>query len=162
MATTAGWQAAAKAAAAQSVLEATMASCDAMVGELLEAHLDKGERNADAVAKRLRENLLTTLTVPGLGFFEDSGPESQMLVTVALRHAAEFELWRDQFGSQLEARFREALETRERRIPMLDVPGAWQRIRESRAVFALLLATAALSACGVSLVDVTRKVLGFL
>jgi hypothetical protein len=162
MATTPGWEAAAKAAAAQSVLEATMASCDAIVVELLEAHLDHGERNAEAVAKRLREHVLANLTEPGFGLFEDSGPESAVLRPVLLRHAAEFELWRDHFERRLEARFRQALETRESRIPMLEIPSAWQRVRESRAVFALLLATAALSACGVSWADITRKVLGFL
>lgn len=157
MAATPGWQAAAKAAAAQSVLEATMASCDAIVVELLEAHLDEGERNAEDIANRLREHLLTTLTAPGLGFFDDAGPESAMLMPAALRHAAEFELWRDHFGQRLEARFRQALETRERRIPMLEVPGAWQRLRESRIVFALLLATAGLSACGVSWLDIVER-----
>jgi hypothetical protein len=162
MAATPGWEAAAKAAAAQSVLEATMASCDAIVLELFESHLDEGERNAEAIANLLREHLLTTLTAPGLGFFEDSGPEAAMLRPAALRHAAEFELWRDHFQQRLEARFRQVLETREHRIPMLEIPGVWQRIRESRTVFALLLATTGLSACGVSWADITRKVLGLL
>src|SRR5262245_55179677 len=73
---TVGWEAAAKAAAAQSVLEATMAACDALVAELFEVYLDRGERNAEAVTTDVRERLLKSLTAPGLGFFEDSGHAS--------------------------------------------------------------------------------------
>ena len=50
MASTVGWEAAAKAAAAQSVLEAPMATFDALVAELFEGYLDRGERDAEAVA----------------------------------------------------------------------------------------------------------------
>lgn len=162
MATTQGWQAAAKAAAAQSVLEATTATCDTLVAELLEVHIDAGERNAEGVAGNLREHLLKKLTAPGLVFFEDSDPESATLAPVAIRHAAEFESWRDDVAEQLAGRFRQALEARERRIPMLEIPSAWQRVRESRAVFAFLLATAALSACGVSWADIARKAFALL
>ena len=81
---------------------------------------------------------------------------------MALRHAAEFEAWRDRVAAGLAARFRQAQEARERRIPLLEVPGTWQRVRESRAVFALLLATAGLSLCGVSWADVARRVFAFL
>jgi hypothetical protein len=45
---------------------------------------------------------------------------------------------------------------------MLEIPSAWQRLRESRAVFAFLLATAGLSACGVSWADIARKVVALL
>lgn len=162
MASTVGWEAAAKAAAAQSVLEATMAASDAFVAELFEVYLDRGGRNADAVAADVRERLLQSLTAPGLGFFADSGPESAGLEPVALRHVAEFESWRDHFAETVAARFREASETRERRIPMLEIPNAWQRLRESRAAFAFLLATAGLSVCGVSWADIARKVVALL
>lgn len=162
MTATPGWLAAAKAAAAQSVLEATMATCDALVAELLEAHIDAGERNSEAVAGGLRERVLKNLAAPGLGFFEDSDPESVALTPVALRHAAEFEAWRERVAAGLAARFRQAQEARERRIPLLEVPGTWQRVRESRAAFALLLATAGLSLCGVSWADVARRVFAFL
>src|SRR5690242_4438279 len=74
MAATPGWQAAAKAVAAQSALEATMAQCDAILVELLEVHVDEGERKPEAVAKYVDEHLLATLTPPGLSFFEDSDP----------------------------------------------------------------------------------------
>jgi hypothetical protein len=162
MASTVGWEAAAKAAAAQSVLEATMAACDALVAELFEVYLDRGERNAEAVATDVRERLLKSLTAPGLGFFVDSEPVSAGFQLVAIRHAAEFESWREKFAEQLAARFLRARETRERRIPMLELPSAWQRVRESRAAFAFLLATAGLSACGVSWADIARKVAAFL
>jgi hypothetical protein len=161
MAKTVGWEAAAKAAAAQSVLEATMATCDALVAELFEVYLDRGERNAEAVATDVRERLLKNLTAPGLGFFTDSAPSTGFEL-VALRHAAQFESWRDEFAERLAARFHRAFETRERRIPMLELPSTWQRVRESRAAFAFLLATAGLSACGVSLGDIARKVVAFL
>jgi hypothetical protein len=162
MASTVGWEAAAKAAAAQSVLEATMAVCDALVAELFEVYLDRGERSAEAVATDVSERLLKGLTAPGLGFFADSGPESAGLELVALRHVVQFESRRDNSAEQLAARFYRALETRERRIPLLEIPSAWQRLRESRAAFAFLLATAGLSACGVSWADIARKVAAFL
>jgi hypothetical protein len=162
MASTVGWEAAAKAAAAQSVLEATMAACDALVAELFEEYLDRGERNAEAVATDVGERLLKSLKAPGLGFFTDSEPASTGFELVALRHAAQFQSWHKEFAERLAPRFHRAFEARERRIPMLELPSAWQRVRESRAAFAFLLATAGLSACGVSWADIARKVVAFL
>src|SRR5438045_2866898 len=91
MAATPGWQAAAQAVAAQSVLEATMAQCEALLAELLEVHVDEGERDAEAVAKYVCEHVLSTLTAPGLRFFQDSDPEAATLKPVELRHAVAFE-----------------------------------------------------------------------
>lgn len=162
MSSTVGWETAARAAAAQSVLEATTAACDATVAELFEAYLDRGVRDAEAVATHVRDRLLKSLEAPGLGFFADSGSDSAGLEPVALRHVAQFEAWRDQFAERLAPRFHRAVETRERRIPMLELPSAWQRLRESRTIFALLLATAGLSLCGVSWADIARRIVAFL
>lgn len=162
MAATPGWQAAAKAVAAQSALEATMAHCDALVAELLEVHVDEGARDPDAVAKYVSEHLLATLTAPGLRFFDDSDPEAATLKPAELRHAAAFEAFRRETTERLPARFRQVLEMREKRIPALELPGALQRLRESRTVFAALVFTAVLSLCGVSWADVVRKVCALL
>jgi hypothetical protein len=162
MAATPGWQAAAKAAAAQSTMEAIAALCDALVAELLEVHLDQGRRDPDAVASYVDEHVLAPLKPPGLRFFEDSNPEATTLSPVALRHAAAFEEWRQRTVERLPAQFRQALEMRERRIPALDVPGPLARLRESRTVFAVLVVTALLSVCGVSWADVVRKVCALL
>jgi hypothetical protein len=162
MAATPGWQAAAKAVAAQSALEATMAQCDALLAQLLELHVDEGERKPEVVAKYIDEHVLATLTAPGLPFFQDPDLEVATLKPVELRHAVAFEDWRRRTTEQLAARFRQALETRERRIPSLELPGALQRLRESRAVFIALAFTAVLSVCGVSWADVVRKVCALL
>ena len=162
MAATPGWQAAAKAVAAQSALEATMAKCDALLAELLELHVDVGERKPEAVAKYVNEHVLATLTAPGLPLFQDPDLEPATLKPVELRHAVAFEDWRRRTAERLPAQFRQALETRERRIPSLEVPGALQRLRESRAVFVALAVTTVLSVCGVSWADVVQKVCALL
>jgi hypothetical protein len=162
MASTPGWQAAAKAVAAQSVLEATTAGCEALLAELLETHLDEGQRDAAVVARYVDEHFLANVTAPGLAFFDDTDPEAATLKPVATRHAAAFDSWRRETVERLPDRFRATLERRERRIPLLEVPGMLRRARESRPVFAFLIATAVLSACGISLLDVARKVFALL
>lgn len=74
MKSTAGWLAAAKAAAAQSVLEATRSECEVQVTRLIEAHADAGEQDAAKVAELVRVRFLSGLTAPGLHFSRIRAP----------------------------------------------------------------------------------------
>jgi hypothetical protein len=155
MSATPGWQAAAKAAAAHAVFIASQSETEAVVSNLLSSYVDAGERNPDVVAREVRERLLSGLTAPGLHFFEGSAPEMGSLAPVALKHAAEFESWRDALAADVGERFRRALEARERRAPPSQKPETHRWLR--RAALAFLLATTAMSLCGASWLDVARR-----
>lgn len=109
MSATPGWHAAAKAAAAHAVLVSNQHNIEAMVTTLFQAHIEAGERNPDAVAEQVRERFLSELTAPGLDFFEGSSAEAATLSTVAVKHAADFESWRDALAGDLVNRFRRVL-----------------------------------------------------
>src|SRR5438552_1279540 len=76
MASTSGWLAAAKAAAAQSVLEAVRSECDVQVTRLIEAHIDAGEQDAAMVSETVRARFLNGLIAPGLHLIPSSDPEA--------------------------------------------------------------------------------------
>jgi hypothetical protein len=159
---TPGWQAAAKAAAAQSVLEATSAECEALVKKLVEAHLDSEERDAERVTMAVRE-WLNDLTVPGLEFFQASGPEATALVPIALRHEVEFEAFRDRLAGEVAERFRASLAERVPRTPLRsETRTPWRRLRESPLAFGFFVVTTGLSLAGVSWIDVIRRALAVL
>jgi hypothetical protein len=164
MKSTAGWLAAAKAAAAQSVLEATRHECDVQVTRLIEAHADAGERDAAKVAALVRTRFLNELTAPGLHFVENPGPEAAALAVVAARHAAEFESFRDAFASEVADRFRLAVEARGHRAPA-DVATrvVAAELGMHRALFlAFLLITLLLSLAGVSWLVVIQRTVALL
>jgi hypothetical protein len=157
---TPGWQAAAKAAAAQSVLEATSGECEALVTKLVEAHLDSGEHDAEQVTIAVRE-WLHDLTAPGLEFFRASGPEAPALAPIALRHEAEFATFRDRLAAAVSERVQARLADRAWRTPPRpETQTIWQRLRESRPLFVLFAVTTLLSLAGVSWLDVIRRALG--
>ena len=158
MKATAGWQAAAKAAAAQSVLEATRSECEALVSRLVEAHLHAGERDPNRVAVRVKSGFLSGLTAPGLSFFPSSGPEAAALAVVATRHAADFESDRDRLAATIADRFRAALESRRQDvIPEIEPQTLMERLRQNRLLFAFLVVSTVLSIAGVSWIDVLRR-----
>jgi hypothetical protein len=157
MSATPGWQAAAKAAAAHAVLAASRVETEALVESLFRTYIGAGARNPETVARQVHERFLSGLTAPGLCFFEGSAPEMVSLSPVALKHAAEFESWRDALAAEVPTRFRRALEAHENEVPLLEARRAHQRLRDSRIVFGLLLVTAAMSLCGVSWLDLLRK-----
>lgn len=160
---TPGWQAAAKAAAAQAVLEATIGECEAMVTKLVDAHLDSGERDAErattAVCQWLKDQ-----TAPGLEFFRAAGPEAPALAPVALRHQVEFEAFRDRLTAEIAERFRVGFAERGPQTPPRGEAQTTieQRVRGSRPVFVLLAVTTLLSLAGVSWLDVIRRALSLL
>jgi hypothetical protein len=163
MKATAGWQAAAKAAAAQSVLEATRSECEALVSELVDAHLNAGERDPTRVAARVNAGFLSGLTAPGLAFFPTSGPEAAALAIVATRHAADFESDRDRLATTVAERFQAALESRKQDIIPEIEPLTWaERLRRNRLLFVFLVVSTVLSIAGISWVDVLRGASGFL
>jgi hypothetical protein len=154
MSSTSGWLAAAKAAAAQSMLEAMRGECDVQVTRLIDAHLDAGEHDSTKVAEAVRARFLRELTAPGLRFVPSSGPEAAALTVVAVKHAAEFELLRDGIAAEVPGRLRIALDTR--RSP---APGGLETTRpaHSRVLLAFLIVTLLLSLAGVSWLDVIRR-----
>lgn len=159
---TPGWQAAAKAAAAQAVLEATSGECEALVTKLVDAHRDSGERDAEQVTIAVRE-WLNDQKAPGLDFFRVAGPEAPALAPIALRHEAEFEAFRDRLAAEVAERFRASLaECEPRTPPRREIQPIWQRLRESRPVFVLFAVTTLLSLAGVSWLDVIRRALSLL
>ena len=159
MKSTAGWLAAAKAAAAQSVFEATRCECHAQVTRLIEAHADAGERDATKVAELVRARFLNELPAPGLQFVENTGPEAAALSVVRTRHAAEFESFRDGLAAEIAERFRTAVAARGHRPPAT-VPtrvGA-RELGRNRALFlAFLVITLLLSFGGVSWLGVIQR-----
>lgn len=159
MSATPGWQAAAKAAAAHAVLVESQCEMEAQLETIFAAYIDRGERNGEAVARELRERLLSGLEAPGLSFFEGSGPEVASLAPIALRHAAEFESWRDALASGAAGRYGRALEAHVERSRSTEGPRGRDRVLESRIVVGSLLLTAAMSLCGLSWLDVLRRAL---
>jgi len=164
MKSTAGWLAAAKAAAAQSVLEATRHECSVQVLRLIEAHADAGERDATKVAELVRTRFLNELRAPGLHFVEIPGPEAAALAVVATRHAAEFESFRDNVASGVAARFRAAIEARGHRAPAVAATEVrTPELGKRRALLlAFLVITLLLSLAGVSWLGVVQRALALL
>jgi hypothetical protein len=158
MSATPGWQAAAKAAAAHAVLVATRTETEAQVEKILEAYVESGERNPEEVARDVREKFLSGLSAPGLEFFESAAAEAAALKPVALRHAAEFESWRDALAAGLVDRFRRAQAAHESTIPL--VAARAETYTPLKVVLlAFLVVTAVLSFCGLSWPDLVRKAL---
>jgi hypothetical protein len=163
MKATAGWQAAAKAAAAQSVLEATRSESEALVSRLVDAHVAAGERDPAKVAARVKAGFLSGLTAPGLSFFPTSGPEAAALAIVATRHAADFESDRDRLAAEVAGRFQAALGSRKQDvIPEIEPLTLTERLRRNRLLFAFLVVSTVLSIAGVSWMDVLRRASEFL
>lgn len=91
MSSTPGWQAAAKAAAAQAVLEATIGECKVIIAEIVEGHF--GDlKDRDDVARRIREGLLDKLEPPGLDVLALTGPEATAVTPALAHHRAQFQL----------------------------------------------------------------------
>jgi hypothetical protein len=158
MSATPGWLAAAKAAAAHAVLATTACEADRFVSEILRAHIDSGERNPEAAVQRLREEFLSGLAPPGSGFFQGSTPEMASLTPVALRHAAEFESWRDGLIADLPDRFRRMLEARQHAAATeLHMPH--RGVRDNRLLLGFLVLTLAMSLGGLSWLDLARRAL---
>lgn len=88
---TAGWQVATKAAAAQAVLEATMAECRVIVAELVEAGVRAGKEDRETTARRVCEGFIDALEPPGLGLFTGAGLEPEAVAPAIAHHRAEFE-----------------------------------------------------------------------
>jgi hypothetical protein len=88
---TSGWQAAAKAAAAQAVLEATMAECRVVVAGLVEAGVRAGTEDRETTARRVREGFIDRLEPPALGLFTGAGMEPEAVAPAIAHHRAEFE-----------------------------------------------------------------------
>ena len=157
MSATPGWQAASKAAAAHAVLVASRYETEALVSDLLRAHIDVGERNAEAVARQIRERFLAGLAAPGLALFEGSGAEAASLKPSALRHAAAFESWRDALAADVADRFRRAV--REHTRGDRPVAPSGRRVTENRVVLGFLLVTVVMSLCGLSWLGLARSAL---
>ena len=159
MSATPGWQAASKAAAAHAVLVACRCETEALVSELLRAHIDNGERNPETVASHVQARFLAGLSAPGLNFFEGSAAESAALKPAELRHAAEFESWRDALAAGVADRFRRALDADRRRNQPALASGTSGRIGDNRAVLGFLLLTTAMSFCGLSWLGIAQRAL---
>jgi hypothetical protein len=162
MSATPGWQAASKAAAAHAVLVACRSETEALVSDLFRAHMDAGERNPETVASQVRARLLAGLSVPGLGFFEGSAAVAAALKPAELRHAAEFESWRDALAAGIADRFRRALEEREAKTLSAGSPGPRRSWVENPIVIGFLFVTATMSVFGVSWLGLVQKALAFL
>jgi len=156
MSATPGWQAASKAAAAHAVLVASRCETETLLTDLFRAHVDAGERNPEKVARHVRE-FLTRLSAPGLGFFEGSSAEAASLKPIALRHAAEFESWRDALAADIVDRFRRTLDAHPKRDRQDEAHGTRWGLGENRVLLGLLLLTTAMSLCGVSWLDIARR-----
>lgn len=157
MSSTPGWLAAAKAAAAHAVLAATARDTETVVQEILQAHVDSGQRDQEAVVRRLREELLSGLTPPGSGFFQGSTPEMASLTPFALKHAADFESWRDGLMADLPDRLRRAMAGRPHSAHA-ELHGTPHRpLRDNRILFGFLVLTAAMSLGGVSWLDLAHR-----
>jgi hypothetical protein len=159
MSATPGWQAASKAAAAHAVLVASTGETESALSELLRAYVDAGERDPAAVAHQVRKEFLAGLSVPGHGFFEGSAADAAALAPAALRHAAEFDAWRDALAAGIPERFRRALEAHPSQRQGLGARPSTRSLGENHAVLGFLLLTAAMSICGLSWLDVARKTL---
>lgn len=153
MASTAGWQAAAKAAAAQAVLEATMSECGVVIGELVDAHVRSGDRDGAAVVRRLRDGLLAKLEAPGGHFLSGAGPEAASLAPALEHHRAEFEARITDLERLAAERAKEA--PRGARGHGASVPQ--NRIHANPVLFWFLVVTAVLSLLGISWLDLARR-----
>lgn len=89
MSSTSGWQAAAKAAGAQAVLEATMGECRAIIAELVEEQV-RTSGNREGIARRICEGFIDKLEPPGTELFK--GLEAAAVAPAIAHHRAEFEL----------------------------------------------------------------------
>lgn len=159
MSATPGWQAASKAAAAHAVLVASRHETEVLMSELFRAHVDAGERNAEAVAEQMRHAFLAKLSAPGLGFFAGSAAEAAALKPAELRHAAEFESWRDALAASLADRFRRALEDQAPKNGPAAARAPRAGLAENRVILSLLLVTAVMSLLGVSWLGLVQKAL---
>jgi hypothetical protein len=159
MSATPGWQAASKAAAAHAVLVASRYETELLTSELLRAHIDAGERSPEAVAEQMRRGFLAELSAPGLGFFEGSAAEAAALKPAELRHASDFESWRDALAASVADRFRRALEDHEAQAQSPVARARRPGLPENRMILGLLLVTAVMSLCGVSWLGLVQKAL---
>jgi len=159
MSATPGWQAASKAAAAHAVLVASRGETESLVSDLFRAYIDAGERNPEAVARQVREKFLAGLSAPGLAFFEGSAADAAALKPAALRHAAEFESWRDALAADIAVRFGRALQAHAAPDRTAGARGTRRGLGENRMIFGFLLLTAAMSLSGLSWLDLARKTL---
>jgi hypothetical protein len=159
MSATPGWQAASKAAAAHAVLVVGRYETESLLSELFRAHVDAGERNSEAVARQVREKFLAGLSAPGLALFEGSPAEAASLRPAALRHAAEFETWRDALAADIAERFRRELAHLSQGRPAV-AGGSGPRLGGNRVITGFLLVTAAMSLCGLSWLDIARRAAG--
>ncbi len=158
MESTSGWLAAAKAAAAQAVLEATRSECGVQVAHLIEAHINAGDQHPATVAETVRTRFLNGLSAPGLQFVPSSGPEAAALAVVAVRHAAEFESVRERIAAEVPERFRAAVDAhRLRALVGIEKSPEWRHAGYRRLVVAFFVVTLLLSLAGVSWLEVIRR-----
>src|SRR5262245_53316357 len=135
MASTSGWQAAAKAAAAQAVLEATIYECSAVIGELAGEHVRSGDADRAGIARSISERLIDALEPPGVGFLAGTGPEAAALASALTHHKAEFEWRREALKRDLPDRVRAA-----RGEPSaLSIPASRGSLRDNAVLFWFLV-----------------------